>query len=125
VVVVGGVSVAASSSGPTPDAAATGEAWVPSFAGSVRAPTEPAGREVPDDQGRARLRELATVTRQQAEEAALGVVPGTVAGTELDEVSASVVYSVEVTGSDGTVTDVIVDAGTAEVLARRARDADG
>jgi hypothetical protein len=123
VVVGGGASLAAASDGTSADAATTKDAADPTFAGSVRAPAEQNGQEVPGDQQQAALQELATVSPQQAEEAALSAVPGTVADTDLDEENGFVLYSVEVNGSNGTVTEVTVDAGGAEVLARQAQDA--
>jgi uncharacterized membrane protein YkoI len=98
----------------------------PAFTGSVPAPTEteqPDGRETPDSEGQeqAALQDLATVSQQQAEQAALAAVPGTVAETDLDAENGFVVYSVEVNGADGTVTEVVVDAGNGQVLAQQAQ----
>ena len=42
---------------------------------------------------------------------------------DLDNENGFVVYSVEVNGTDGTVTEVTVDAGNASVLAQQAQDA--
>ena len=100
----------------------------PSFTGSVPAPAEtevPDGQETSDDDAgeQAALAALATVTPSQAEQAALATVPGTVAETDLDSENGFVVYSVEVNGTDGTVTEVTVDAGSGEVLAQQAQDA--
>jgi uncharacterized membrane protein YkoI len=63
------------------------------------------------------------VSPQQAREAAFGVVHGTV-GHRAGREDGSVVYGVLVDGSDGTVGEVTVDAGTAEVLARQVLDGD-
>lgn len=60
------------------------------------------------------------MTPQDAEKAALAAVPGTVQETGLDAENAFVVYTVKVHGADGTVTEVVVDAGTGKVLARDA-----
>ena len=98
----------------------SGESTDPGYTGSVPAPAD----NVPDGQGTAAdetqegaaLQSLATLTPSQAEQAALGAVPGTVAQTQLDNENGFVVYSVEITGADGTVTDVKVDAGNGTVL---------
>jgi len=100
----------------------------PTFTGTVPAP---AATEVPDGQEsagsdaaeQAALQALATVTQAQAEQAALAAVPGTVTETDLDAESGFVVYSVEVTGAGGAVTEVTVDAGDGSVLAQQAGDA--
>jgi uncharacterized membrane protein YkoI len=46
-----------------------------------------------------------------------------VAEPDLDNENGWVVYSVEVNGTDGTVTEVTVDAGNGAVLAQQAQDA--
>jgi hypothetical protein len=99
----------------------------PSFAGSVAAPAESEGTDGEESSGSeeqesAVLKGLATVTPQQAEQAALAAVPGIVAGTELGNENGFVVYRVEITGTDGTVTEVWVDAGNRAVLAQEASD---
>jgi uncharacterized membrane protein YkoI len=104
------------------------EAADPSFTGSVVAPaaTEQAGGQetfAGAGQEQAALQALATVSRSQAEQAALAAVPGTVAETDLDAENGFVVYTVEVDAADGTVTEITVDAGNASVLARQAQDA--
>jgi hypothetical protein len=96
----------------------------PAITGSVPAPGEaeqPDGQETgqSDTQEQAALQQLATVTQQQAEQAALAAVPGTVQQTDLDAENGSVVYSVEVRSADGTVTEVVVDAGTGQPLAQQ------
>ena len=97
------------------------DAQDPAFTGTVPAPAEteqPDGQETPDGGGQeqAALQSLATVSQQQAEQAALVTVPGTVAQTDLDAENGFVVYSVEINGADGTVTEVKVDAGNGTVL---------
>jgi uncharacterized membrane protein YkoI len=104
------------------------DAQDPTFTGTVPAPAEseqPDGQETPDSEAReqAALRSLATVSQQQAEKAALAAVPGTVAETDLDAENGFVVYSVEINGAEGTVTEVVVDAGSGQVLAQQAQDA--
>lgn len=98
-----------------------------SFTGSVAAPAEteqPDGQEASgkEDQESAALQALATVTPQQAEQAALTAVPGTVAGTELGNENGFVVYSVKINGTGGNVTEVKIDAGNGAVLAQEAGD---
>jgi uncharacterized membrane protein YkoI len=113
-----------------PDGGAGSEEDVqdPAVTGTVPAPVEteqPDGQETPDSeaQEQAALQSLATVSQQQAEQAALAAVPGTAAETDLDEENGFVVYSVEVDGADGTVTEAVVDAGSGQVLAHQAQDA--
>lgn len=92
----------------------------PGYVGSVPAPAgnRQDGQETAADesQEQAGLQSLATVTPSEAEQAALAAVPGTVVQTELDDENGFVVYSVEVKGGDGTVTDVKVDGGNGMVL---------
>jgi len=64
------------------------------------------------------LESLATITSDEATAAALQVVPGTAGQVQLDEKDGFVVYEVEITAQDGTVTKVVVDAGNATVLAQ-------
>lgn len=151
VVVGGGASIAAASGG-GPTATASGaaagqqepdgetadgpdgapgseEEQDPALTGSVPAPAETAqgdGQEGPgsEDREQVALQALATLTPQQAEQAALAAVPGTVAETELDDENGYVVYGVEVAGADGTVTEVVIDAGNGAVLAQQAEEAD-
>jgi uncharacterized membrane protein YkoI len=104
------------------------EAADPTFTGSVAAPAETEqadGQEnaASDSAEKAALQAVATVSQSQAEQAALAAVPGTVAGTDLDAENGFVVYSVEINATDGTVTEVTVDAGNATVLAQQAGEA--
>lgn len=109
--------------GPDGGPGSADETGDPGYVGSVPAPADnrPDGQETPGDesQEQAALQSLATVTPSQAEQAALAAVPGTVAQTQLDNENGFVVYSVEIKGSDGTVTDVKVDAGNGNVLDRQ------
>jgi uncharacterized membrane protein YkoI len=100
----------------------------PAFTGTVAAPAEAEqadGQETSasDAQEQAALQRVATVSQQQAEHAAVTAIPGTVAGTDLGAENGWVVYSVEVNGADGTVTEVTVDAGNGAVLAQQAQEA--
>ena len=71
----------------------------------------------------AALAKLATVTSDQASQAALATVPGTVIKVELDDENGSIVYSVEIR-TDAGVVDVKVDAGNGKVLAQEADSAE-
>lgn len=64
------------------------------------------------------LQPLATVTADEATAAALSAIPGTAGSAELENENGYVVYGVEITATDGTVTDVKVDAGNGTVLAQ-------
>ena len=83
------------------------------------------GQETPggDAQELTALQKLATVSPAQAEQAAVAAVPGSVSETQLDVENGFVVYSLEINGADGTVTEVVVDAGNATVLTQQAQDA--
>jgi uncharacterized membrane protein YkoI len=136
VIAVGGGASIAAAAGPGSSTASAGqqqtggaqEAADPAFTGTVPAPADTAesdGQETPGGDARelAALQELATVSQRQAEQAALGAVPGSVGETRLDAENGFVVYSVEINGTDGTVTEVVVDAGNATVLTQQAQDA--
>lgn len=136
----GGLSVAAAAQGSPPDTKApasqqetgpeAGEAPEATFESSITSP------EVPEDENAseadeaaqekaevAELEKLATVTPEQATEAATKAVPGKAATPELENEDGNVVYEVEVTSADGkTETEVIVDAGNAKVLAQEVDD---
>lgn len=99
----------------------------PAYTGTVAAPAEQAdGQEGAgsEDQEKAALQKLATVSQKQAEQAAVAAVPGTVTETDLGNENGFVVYSVEVNGTDGSVTEVTVDAGDASILAQQGQGAD-
>ncbi len=76
--------------------------------GSIR----PDGKVAPSD-----LPALAKISFQQATAAALSAAPGSVIKTELEIEDGNLVYSVEVVGSDKSITEVEVDAGTGKILA--------
>ncbi len=61
---------------------------------------------------------LARIDRSAAEKAALDAFPGEVHEVELESESGFVVYEVEVAGNDGTLHEVVVDAGNGKVLAQ-------
>lgn len=62
------------------------------------------------------LEDLTTIDRAAAEEGALGAVPGEARGVELENESGFVVYEVEVAADDGSLHEVVVDAGNGEFL---------
>jgi uncharacterized membrane protein YkoI len=119
-----GVAAAASnSSSSTPSAPTAASSTTdtqqqdPSYKGSVTTP-EQANQSEADEA--AALQAAAKITPDQARQAALAAVPGTAGTVSLDNENGSVVYSVSITDSSGTVTDVKVDAGNASVLAKDA-----
>jgi uncharacterized membrane protein YkoI len=70
------------------------------------------------------LQAAATISPDQAKQAALAAVPGTAGKVELESENGNVVYGVEVT-ANGTTTDVKVDAGNGSVLAKDADQNEG
>jgi uncharacterized membrane protein YkoI len=118
-------AAAASAGPPSGTAETTGEHQDPSYTGSVRAPAASGSNGEGADQSgdQSALQGLPTVSVDQARAAALAAVPGSVQAADLSDENGFVVYSVEVAGADGTVTDVKVDAGTGKVLARDSGEA--
>lgn len=112
------------------DAKAGQEVDTPSYTGSVKAPTEATNAKdsegdeseassAKDDAAEAAaLAPLAKVTKTAAVAAATAAVPGTAGTVSLDNENGSVVWSVEVTRSNGSVVDVKIDAGNGKVLAQ-------
>lgn len=70
------------------------------------------------------LAALATVSQADAEAAALAAVSGEIVQAELDDENGFVIWSIEVRDGAGTVHDVAIDAGNAQVLGTQA-DEDG
>lgn len=97
----------------------------PSYTGSITVPNDEAddASEGEDDEAAEAesLAGLATVTADNAKEAALDAVPGQVVQVELDNENGSLVYSVEIDTGSGVV-DVKVDAGNANILHQDADD---
>jgi len=93
----------------------------PSYATSITAPQDEGSSEA--DEAKA-LASLATITPEQARDAALAAVPGTAGKVELDNENGAVVYSVEITDSAGAEIDVKVDAGNGQVVHQDADDGD-
>jgi len=104
----------------TPTEAEADGAQDPSYTSSVTAPEAPESQPEADEA--AALEGVATVTADQARDAALSAMPGTAGEVELDNENGNVVWSVEITAADGTITDVKVDAGNAAILAQDSED---
>jgi uncharacterized membrane protein YkoI len=83
--------------------------------GSIAAP---AGSGEENEAESKNVEGLAEIDRSAAEKAALDAIPGEVREVELESESGFVVYEVEVAGNDGTLHEVVVDAGNGKVLAR-------
>ncbi|MDE0805303.1 MAG: PepSY domain-containing protein [Acidimicrobiales bacterium] len=98
------------------------ESQDPTLNGSIQTPEDESLSEA--DEAKA-LEGLAKISPADAEQAALAAVPGTVNGApELENEDGSVVYEMEITSADGTVTEVVVDAGNGDVLAQEAGDSE-
>ncbi|MGB3829911.1 MAG: PepSY domain-containing protein [Ornithinimicrobium sp.] len=103
------------------------------FTGSIKAPAEAQdGAEAKDGSAQdtaqekaeaATLAPLATVTESEASRAATDAVPGTVGTIALANQDGYVVWDVTVTQADGTVVEVVIDAGDASVLVQETADA--
>jgi len=72
--------------------------------------------EEEDSQNQDKLAKQAKITEDEAINAALEKVPGTVNEIELEVENGTVVYEIKVLSTDGTEQEVIVDAQTGEVL---------
>lgn len=115
-----GIAGAATGGTSTP-ATGTGD-HEPAYSSSVTAPEGAEGQS--EEQEAAALQGFATVSADDARTAALAAVHGTAADPELEDENGNVVWGVEVTKADGTVTDVKIDAGNGKVLAQEAEDAE-
>ncbi len=115
--IAGAATGGSAGSSPPPTASADRE---PAYTSSVTAPEGSESQSEADET--ATLQGQATVTSEQARAAALAAVPGTAAEPELENENGNVVWGVEITRADGTVTDVKVDAGNAKVLAQESED---
>lgn len=126
----GGAGIAmAANTDPAQPSSSTTDTEEPSITGTLQSPPDATGPdgtelEMSDAEEAAALEGLATITPEDATAAALAAVPGTAGAAELEDEDGFVVYEVEVTAADGTVTEVIVDAGDGSVLAQEAEDAD-
>ena len=96
--------------------------------GTIKAPAEAANKveaadgspeELAQDKAESdALATLATVTEQEATKAATDAAPGTLNTIQLDEEDGFVVWEADITQADGTVVEVLVDAGDASILAQ-------
>ena len=99
----------------TADAADLGaDIQEPTYQSSVTVPGNATDRAGEAQEAQA-LSKLATITPQEASDAALAAVPGTVTGVQLEDENGNVVYSVVINTGSGSV-DVKIDAGNAKVL---------
>lgn len=87
----------------------------PNIKGTIAVP-ETKGEQDPATEAQ-QLSGLAKIDQKAAEDAALAALPGTVVKTDLGNENGFAVYNVEIKGSDGTVTEMKVDAGNGQVLA--------
>lgn len=85
--------------------------------GSIALPAEQPGVELTEAQEQAQYAKLAKISPEQAKQAALAVVPGTVTSVELDDEDGFLVYEVVIGNKE-----VIVDAGNAKVLHQEVAD---
>ncbi len=91
----------------------------PSYESSISAPAADDANDADESKS---LESLVTVTPEQARDAALSAVSGTVGEVELENEAGAVVYSVEITDASGSRFDVKIDAGNAAVLHQAADD---
>lgn len=99
------------------------ESQDPTLDGSIQTPEDESLSEA--DEAKA-LEGLAKISPADAEQLALAAVPGTVNGpAELANEDGSVIYEMEITAADGTVTEVVIDAGNGAVLAQETGDSEG
>ena len=80
------------------------------------------GFTIANAQGQAALAKQAKITQDEAINAALEKVPGTVEEVELEDEKGTIVYEIELVSTDGTEHEVEVDAQTGEVLKVEADD---
>lgn len=85
-------------------------------------PSYTASITAPDDENEANLAALATINADQARQAAEAATGGVAGSAHLENENGNVVYGVEVTRPDGSVIDVKVDAGNANVLSQQDDD---
>ena len=121
-ITLGAAAIASAGTTQTNDepAAENDDAQEPDLNGSVQAPEGDEGTSEADESKA--LESLATITADEAIAAATDAVPGTADAAELENENGSVVYEVEVTGDDGSTSEVKVDAGNGAVLDTEAED---
>ncbi len=115
----GGAAMAAGQAPETTAGDTKQEEQEPRINGSVKAPGGAGQDEAAETQ---QLQGLAEVDQARAEEAALGAVAGTVEEAELGNENGYVVWDVEVKAENGTLHEVVVDAGNGQILAQQADD---
>jgi len=108
---LGGAALAGAAQNPS--ASETDQTQDPSYGSSISAPEKDYGSEAEESKA---LQDLATISPQQARDAALAQVPGEAGKTELENENGSIVYSVEITDSSGAAHDMKVDAGNGRVV---------
>lgn len=92
------------------------EAPETTYRSSVTLAEQPGAPELSDAEELKQLQGLAKISAADAEAAATAAVPGKASPAELEDEDGNVVFDVHVTAADGTVTEVIVDAGNGKVL---------
>ncbi|MDO5736728.1 MAG: PepSY domain-containing protein [Propionibacteriaceae bacterium] len=126
VLLIGGGALAFADT-PTPERGET------AFVGTIKAPAETNEPEAPDGSPEEKaqdeaetsaLAKLSTVSEQDATRAATDLVPGTVTKIQLDDEDGFVVWEVDITKADGTLVEVLVDAGDATNTTQEVEDAD-
>lgn len=120
-VALGAGGIASAVGGTTPSAAEADKTQEPAYTSSVTVADTESASEADES---AALAGLATITADEARDAALAAVPGTAGEVELENENGNVVYGVEITDASGASHDVKVDAGNGTVLAQEADDAD-
>ncbi|MGB3829098.1 MAG: PepSY domain-containing protein [Ornithinimicrobium sp.] len=131
VLLAGGATIAAAA---PDDSKSTGTSDEASFTGTITAPAEmPEGDETKEGSAEEKAQEeaettaladLATVNEDQARTSATDAVPGTVGKIELDDEDGFVVWEAEITQADGTMVEVLIDAGDGRVLTQEVEDVD-
>lgn len=120
-VALGAGGIASAVGGSNPPSVEADNTQEPSYSSSVTTADTETENEADES---AALAGSAKITADEARDAALAAVPGTVGEVELENENGNVVYGVEITDSSGATYDVKVDAGNGTVLAQEADDAD-
>ena len=119
-----GIAAANAANNTAPPSTSQGEKGEPQevkINGSI--PVTESTTEESDAVEAAKLAKLATIAEKGAAAAALASVPGgTVVSTSLGDEDGFVVYEVTLKDQAGAMTEVIVDAGNAKVLASEVKD---
>ncbi len=115
-----GIASAVSSTAQPAPAPTEDQTQDPILNGSVQSP-EVEGQSEADES--VALRSLASITADDAGQAALAANPGaTINAVQLENENGSVVYEVDMTDASGSAIEVKVDAGNAAVLAQESGD---